>query len=80
MAIEIDAKRVSQVLLPDGKWHEILEGSFDIGDAWPWQQAGDTTGAQWIEATSSEERRVFCPLTAIRALAYAWDDSPKESN
>lgn len=75
--MEIDPNDVAQVLLSDGKWHEVLPGSFQIGHAWPWQQSGETTGAEWIEATSNEERKVFCPLSAIRALAYAWDGSPK---
>jgi hypothetical protein len=72
MAIDIDERDVAQVLLSDGKWHEVKKGSFNVGDAWPWQQAGETTGAQWVEATNDEERKVFCPLSAIRAVAYRW--------
>ena len=80
MATKIDKAKVSHVLLPDGKWQEIVEGSFDVGDVWPWQQDGDTRGAEWIEAGADQERRVFCPLTALRALAYSWDGRPKHSN
>jgi hypothetical protein len=78
MGIEIKGKRVSQVLLSDGKWHDVMKGSFDVGDEWPWQQDGQTTGAHWLEASSEAERKVFCPLSSICAVAYEWDSSPKD--
>ena len=78
MAIEIDAQRVASVLLSDGKWHDVMGESFDVGDSWPWQQDGETTGAEWIEASDRAERKVFCPLSEIRAVAYKWDYSPKK--
>jgi hypothetical protein len=59
MATKIDKTKVSHVLLSDGKWQDIVEGSFDVGDVWPWQQDGDTRGAQWVEAGDGKERRVF---------------------
>jgi hypothetical protein len=78
VAIEIKPKRVAAVLLSDGEWHEVMTGSFDVGDAWPWQEDGQTTGAQWLEASSDAERTVFCPLSSICAVAYEWDSSPKD--
>jgi hypothetical protein len=76
--IEINSKNVAQVLLSDGNWHEVVDGSFHVGDAWPWQQSGDTTAAHWTEAGDTAERTVFCPLSAIRAVAYGWDDSSQD--
>ena len=78
MSIEINTKKVAKVLLSDGKWRSVMEGSFEVGDAWPWQENGETTGAMWLEAKGDGEREVFCPLSSIRAVAYAWDSSPKE--
>lgn len=78
MAIKIKVKRVASVLLSDGEWHAVMDGTFDVGDSWPWQEDGQTTGAKWLEAIQGAEREVFCPLSEIRAVAYGWDDSPKE--
>ena len=76
---------MSAVLLPDGKWHEIVVGSLDI-DAYEYE-GGDSEmlyrggqdkelvpkgGARWLERDSYNEREVFCPITAIQAVAYEW--------
>ena len=83
MSLAIDVDRVSEVLLPDGKWHKVIGKSFDT-DAYEYMHEGKTifgggsaketipsTGARWTElAEDGNERVVFCPLTAIQAVAY----------
>ena len=83
MSLSIDVNRVASVLLPDGKWHEVVDHSFTT-DAYEYLHDGDlifgggtedtipATGATWIERDpeSGNQRVVFCPLTSIQAVAY----------
>jgi|SRR5215831_4087443 len=91
MSLAIDIDKVHDVLLPDGKWHEVADQSFEM-DSYEYLRAsqanvGDhnesvrlkggqeklvpATGARWTERDSKgNERRMFCPVTAIQAVAY----------
>jgi hypothetical protein len=68
MSLDIDLHKVREVLLPDGKWHKVTE--FWIDEFGHDVQLGDGSlperGATWREP----DRVVFCPLTAIQAVAY----------
>jgi len=91
MSLAIDIDKVHEVLLLDGKWHEVAELSFEL-DTYEYLRASEATpgdhnasvrlkrgeeklvptiGARWTERDSKgNERRVFCPVTAIQAVAY----------
>ena len=92
MSLGIDTGRVKQILLPDGEWHEIVEGSFNT-DAYEYVEGTGTVpssgqaketiasaGATWRERHSyGKERTLFCPLTAIQAVSYGWFADKKPS-
>ncbi len=83
MSLAIDVDKVSTVLLPDGKWHVVADGSFET-DSYEYVHNGETTfeggqnsetipstGATWKERDSSgRERVIACPLTSIQAVSY----------
>ena len=83
MSLAIDTAKVHEVLLPDGTWHEVAGQSFEI-DAYEYHRGGSNKldrgqekhvpefGAKWVERdTRGNGRAIFCPLTAIQAVAYA---------
>ena len=83
MSLAIEVSRVREILLPDGQWHEVIEGSFNTNayeyvegtkTVFGGGQAKETipsTGATWKERDASgNERILFCPLTAILAISY----------
>lgn len=79
MAISIDTGKISAVLLGDGKWHAVKEGTFDIG-SYEFREgtrlvlggggaAGiSETGATWDDPQDGE--RYACPLSSILAVKY----------
>jgi hypothetical protein len=90
MSLAIDVDHVREVLLSDGEWHRVADGSFEL-DSYEYVRAADgpkaaprlgggqeklvpATGARWTERedTSGNQREMFCPLTAIQAVAYGW--------
>jgi hypothetical protein len=88
MSLAIDVVRVREVLLPDGRWHEVTDASFDI-DVYEYVRPAEgepsppelgagqgtlvsITGARWLERDAAGTRQVFCPLTAIQAVSYGW--------
>ena len=40
MSLDIDVARVTEVLLPDGKWHQVADASFDL-DAYEYLEVDD---------------------------------------
>jgi hypothetical protein len=99
MSLAIDIDKVQEVLLPDGKWHEVADQSFEM-DSYEYLRASETRvgdhgasvrlkggeeklvsaiGARWVERDSKgNERRVFCPVTAIQAVAYVQKKKKKK--
>src|SRR6516225_3089935 len=99
MSLAIDIDKVYEVLLPDGKWREVADQSFEM-DSYEYLRASEAkvgdhnesvrlgggqeklvpgTGARWTERDSKgNERRVFCPVTAIQAVAYVKNKEKKE--
>ncbi len=99
MSLLIDVDKVHAVLLPDGKWHEVADESFEL-DSYEYVRASElkqgdvtsgvrlaggqeelvpATGARWLERDSlGKQRSVFCPLTAIQAVAYATTNTEKK--
>ena len=83
MSLAIEVSRVREILLPDGAWHEVVEGSVGM-DAYEYTQGNNTvfgggqtketipsTGATWKERDASgNEHTLFCPLTSILAVSY----------
>lgn len=87
MSIAIDPARILAVLLPDGIWHEVAEGTFALGP-YEFLASGDrrigfgeggnitvpSTGATWKEYKTGE--RYACPMTSIKAVRFRETDSP----
>lgn len=76
MDSQIDIGRVRQVLM--WHWHEVIPGTFELG---AYEYAGldkaqfpAEAGATWRERNETgNERIIFCPLSAIKALSYGWE-------
>jgi hypothetical protein len=67
--MQIDADRVSSVLLPDG-WHRVKGRSFVV-EPYTFGSNGSSTavpGATWMK---SKGRFVSCPLSSILAVRHA---------
>ena len=73
MSLAIDVDHVREVLLSDGEWHRVADGSFEL-DSYEYVRAADgpkaaprlgggqeklvpTTGARWTERDTSENQR-----------------------
>jgi hypothetical protein len=63
-----DNRKVTAVLLLDSKWHEVDEGSFEVGDFW--FQEPPKTGPQLPTAARfrSGDDVIVVPLDAISGL------------
>ena len=84
MSLAIDLDTIMSVLLPDGKWHDVQDCSFDL-DSYEFMhgertiagggtvQGVSSTGAKWKE----KGEWYVCPLTSIIALRYRQDSAPK---
>lgn len=80
MSLSIQIEAVTHVLLPDGKWYTVDEGSFEL-DAYEFLD-GDpnevgavvfgggqdarisATGATWTDG----DKRISCPLSTVLAV------------
>ena len=79
MSLAIDVDRVTEVLLPDGLWYEVEDGSFEI-DAYEFVREEDAprllggaepllpaAGATW---RNNKRQRYSCPITSILAVKH----------
>jgi hypothetical protein len=71
----VDLEKITAVLLPDGKWHDVRKGSFKA-DGYIIAEGGECDitkclsnkeGATWIDAETKEG--VACPISSI-AVKY----------
>jgi hypothetical protein len=79
MAISIDTGKIGAVLLGDGKWHAVKEGTFDIG-SYEFREGNRLVlgggGAANISETGAtcddphDGERYTCPLSSILAVNY----------
>lgn len=77
MALDIAQEKVAAVLLPDGVWHHVVTGTFEL-DGYSFagspEHSGEksvtTTGARWKQADSIGTWTVCCPITSILAVRY----------
>ena len=72
--MEIEVGRVKQVLL--WHWHEVIPGTFTLQeyDYVGHGGAHDEAGVTWQERNETgQERQIFCPLAAIKAVSYGWE-------
>ncbi len=79
MGISIDTGKIGAVLLGDGKWYAVKEGTFDIG-SYEFREGNrlvlggggaagiSETGATWNDPQDGE--RYACPLSSILAVRY----------
>ena len=96
MSLDIDVARVTEVLLPDGKWHQVADASFDL-DAYEYLEVDDgkentlfkggvekplvpATGACWSEHGDSK-RNVRTVFCPITAiLAVSYGREPARNH
>jgi hypothetical protein len=72
----VDLENIIAVLLPDGNWHDVYNGSFKLdgyvnaeGGEWDGSKGLSTMhGATWIDVETGE--RLACPLSAIGGVKY----------
>jgi hypothetical protein len=69
----IALERVAAVLMSDGRWHDIVLGSFRIAPLVFSVSARnlDRVGATWVESGGRVQQTVFCPMEWIQGLRYA---------
>jgi hypothetical protein len=83
MSLMIDIGSVSAILLTDGKWHEVVGGSFYL-DTFEFRdgekplggvvaQGVSSTGARWKESAWPDAWQAS-PLTSIVAVRYQEED------
>ncbi len=74
MSLAIDVDRVKEVLLPDGKWHEVAGDSFEL-DAYEFVRASEMTpggGEAGVRLGGGTEKLV--PATGARWIERDSDD------
>ena len=79
MDLSIDATKIAAVLLNDGKWHRVKEGSFDLV-SYEFREGNRSvlggggaagiseSGARWEEPEDGDH--YACPLSSILAVKY----------
>lgn len=77
--IIVDVRRVAAILLGDGQWHAVEEGSFEVG-TYEFKDGNrivlggggaagvSETGATWKLSVSGQ--RCACPLSSIVAVRF----------
>ena len=96
MSLDIDIARVTEVLLPDGKWHQVADASFDL-DAYEYGEGGDenedalfkggqekglvpATGACWSEHDDSKGNRRTVFCPITAILAVSYGWEPARNH
>jgi hypothetical protein len=73
----VDLEKITAVLLPDGKWHDVHSGSFKA-EGYINAEGGKCTldkrlstkdGATWIDAETKQG--VACPISSIGGFHYS---------
>lgn len=72
----VDLEKITSVLLPDGKWHDVQKGSFKAdgyinaegGEVDRTMRLSSKDGATWIDAET--KKGVGCPISSIKGFNY----------
>jgi hypothetical protein len=72
----VDLEKITAVLLPDGKWHDVHQGSFKAdgyisaegGECDLTKRFSNKDGATWIDAET--RKGVGCPISSIQVFNY----------
>lgn len=72
----IDLEKITAVLLPDKKWHDVQKGSFKAdgyinaegGECDLTKRLSNKDGATWIDAET--QTGIACPISSIGGLNY----------
>jgi hypothetical protein len=78
----IEIERVAAVLMTDGRWHDVVVGTFRVAQlAFSASEHGaDRVGAVWVESGGRVQQTVYCPMEWIQGLRYAEETIDNESS